>query len=479
MSTKIEQLSFSRHKDLKFTAMECYPLADNIAINPIYNSEIIQLSRYFPIIFPGPTPSTVRLPVTLFALAAKQKNRFVDADGSWIYDYVPSRIRCYPFGLKKVNSNGHETILIDVDAPHFTKSDGVSLFNDDGTPGKLLEEKINFFKRLKHEERLTELFVKKLDEAGLLVQKKISSSRHDDSENCFSGFYVVDPNRFAKLDNKQFLDLRQHNFLPLIYGHLASLDRFDNLIAPSPPAPLNTKTDNVVENIEKPKSKKPFIGVASHIAAAFFGAVLVMLVTMFSPINKISTNSSPINYVDTKTITAPDRDGGKKVETKPIAIPTNHPLQAEILSSKKADKTNKAIAKKKEEDKAPNQDNGPQLLLLTTKSLPTSVARLNLENIIENSNIVTAEETPTISKKDSIDNSLPTKESNIKTVKPYTLSDSSSLLKAAEEDIIANRLTRPVDNNAAQKILFILKKNPDNPQAKILLAKLISRYEKL
>jgi hypothetical protein len=451
MSTPMEHLSYYKHKDLKFTALDYYPHAEKITINPIYNSEIIKLSRHFPIVFPGPTSSTPRLPAALFALSANHKNSFVDSDGMWLNEYIPAHIRCYPFALTKVDGFNKDSLLVDVDAPHFKKANGALLFNSDGTPAKLLQDKINFFANLKREEQETEFFIKLLEDAGLLVAKKIVSNQQGNGDNCYSGFLIVDQKKMASLDAERFLKLRQHNVLPLIYAHLASLDRFKSLTIPlSPPPTLNPVTNNIIvkerDNLaedtsppSKPQSKPLNLlqSVATHLSAALIGAILIFLTVKPSHISNIETHKP-----EKTDLNSPATNINKKVEVAKIEV---------------------------EKPKKNNILHPPQTIISTIPDIvkkQTIVEKKTDKIVIPTPGKVHLPDVPPRQDEDYLDQERqnPTTESR---------------LKAAEADILANRLTQPIGNSAVEKILPILAKDPDHPYAKKLLAKIIARYEEL
>ncbi|MBF0195363.1 MAG: SapC family protein [Magnetococcales bacterium] len=536
MSTSIEHLSFNKHKDLRFSSIDCYPLAKNITINPIYHFEIIQLSRYFPIVFPGPTTTTTKLPIALFALSAKDKNRFVDNNGVWIYDYIPARIRCYPFGLTKINAESKESLLVDIEAPHFKKTEGLPLFNEDGSPTELLQDKIDFFSNLKREEQKTELFVKLLDDAGLLVPKKVLSNKH--SEKCFTGFYIVDKQKFATLDAEVFISFRQKNILPLIYAHLASLDRFENLAThkETPHPTINPETVNIGADKDKEKpniadipTPKPNAIIyqklqttASHMLTALIGAVVVLWL-----IKPNQPTVLKIQKAEKAEIAIPNTNKQKIVETAKIDVAkievvesnsnnTTKKVETPILSSqikienntkKRVDtKTVNAITKTKTKEQLP--------VVITDKTtnstiqkLPTNISRLNLEKVIGNvvnTQPATLPNTPIKANNNEIivEKNLETQNKPIKQPSdlnkainnekiaeininnPKELIEHASdlnktdiaLLKAANNDIIARRLTRPIGKNAIEKINLVLEKHPNNPQAKKLLKKVIDRF---
>jgi hypothetical protein len=246
----IEPLKFEKHKTLLYTDLKQYGFSENIHYIPIYNSEIIPLSRHCPILFPGPKWPAPRLPFSLFALCKSHKNRFVGDQGQWLMDYIPILIRSYPFGMRKEDASHSDTLVVEKTAPHFLSPKGEPLFLDKNTDGEILKKRIQLLNTASQEKSETELFVKLIDELGLLTPKIILANKYKKEQNYYSGFCIINKKKFNELDETKFHKLKRCNALPLIYAHLASLDRFDRLATPIEEFFPNT-TDNQQNSTQK------------------------------------------------------------------------------------------------------------------------------------------------------------------------------------------------------------------------------------
>jgi hypothetical protein len=72
--------------------------------------------------------------------------------------------------------------------------------------------------------------VKKLAEAGLLVEQKASFKLQDGKSFDLTGFFTVDSTKFSTLTPESAYDLFKSGALQIAYLHLASLDNMDRLV---------------------------------------------------------------------------------------------------------------------------------------------------------------------------------------------------------------------------------------------------------
>ncbi|MBF0194816.1 MAG: SapC family protein [Magnetococcales bacterium] len=501
----VEQLSFEKHNKLLFTELRHYLFAKNITFIPIYTPEIIPLSRHCPIIFPGPKWPSPRVPFALFALSNNQENRFINEAGEWLLDYIPIQLRAYPFALKNVNGQ-KDTLVVDIKAPNFSSPRGTPLFIDEKTPCEELNKRTKLLKAAQQEEKSSVLFVQLLEEANLLVTKSIIGQQENDDNKYFSGFYIVDRNKFNALDDKHFLRLRECNALPLIEAHLNSLDRLGQLSTPNkqthiPPAHKiaeNTegaKTDKLPPKQKQATKHKPtllFSRLTSHLITAlvtigltlWFSSLLTTTQPSVPQTEQLSTSKTNEKYKDKPVKTVVPIANKKEIRQKPI--------QPIISQTTKNPVNEPEFSKKEINKKTPPAPLSIELVLLEEINkpditTPDEKTKIKLEKKTtpqeqeeqeEQANIVASTRDL---EEEQQDPKLPVEIKSKKTIalKSPITDTFSDLLMAVKQDIKSNRLMRPIGNNATEKLRLILSKQPDHQQASQLLQQIIFKYVEL
>lgn len=191
-------------------------------------TEIAEAAKDYPILFVGQAGG----PFSLAAMVGLRdsENLFVDADGAWTAGaYLPAFARRYPFVLAETDNVGEDlTVCIDEAYAALNDERGEALFDADGKESPLLQNAVEFLKLFHAEMQTTRLFVQKLVDYDLLVQKSIQI-QHQDRQAVLDGLFVVDQERLQALDDAQALDLFRSGALYWIHAHLLSLKNVERL----------------------------------------------------------------------------------------------------------------------------------------------------------------------------------------------------------------------------------------------------------
>ncbi len=193
---------------------------------PIVASEIAAAARSYPIVFAGGNGQ----PLAVLALA-QGSNLFVE-DGRWLPDqYIPAYVRRYPFTFIATRDPDGFQLSIDAGSDRVAQggSDGTALF-EDGKPSALTAQALEFCTAFGREAELTSLFSTALREKDLLVDRRADATLPDGRKLGLNGFQIVDPEKFAALDDETVLAWHKQGLLALVHHHLASLDRFRALL---------------------------------------------------------------------------------------------------------------------------------------------------------------------------------------------------------------------------------------------------------
>lgn len=211
---------------------------------PLVVAEIAAAARDYPVVFSAGESAQ---PVAVLGL--EQRNLFVE-NGRWADDaYVPAYVRRYPFGfVATVNPDG---FILAVDAASDrlmrTGDEGAPLFDGD-QPSPLTQDAMAFCRAFQGEAEATRAFGEALRAQGLLIDRRADAVLPDGRKLGLDGFQVIDTERLANLDEAVVVEWHRRGWLALANFHLASLERFNALLARqgraggAEPAPKPTKS---------------------------------------------------------------------------------------------------------------------------------------------------------------------------------------------------------------------------------------------
>jgi len=116
-------LEEERHKDLKVKLPQDFSFLRNIIALPLGYSEIVAATMYYPVLF----RIEENLIYPFAVLGVGEKNLFVNDEGQFIVDVIPTCAKLYPFGVAKGGDDYF--IVFDKQAEAL---DGVQIFTEDG-----------------------------------------------------------------------------------------------------------------------------------------------------------------------------------------------------------------------------------------------------------------------------------------------------------------------------------------------------------
>ena len=192
---------------------------------PIVVGEFTAAMRSYPILFAGDEEIT---PIALLGL--DQRNLSV-TDGAWNEAlYVPAYVRRYPFGF--IAHENKFALAIDTASERLAKEgdEGVPLFDRD-KPSEVTLQALRFCETYRNEALATREFCQALKAKALLIERRADATLPDGNQLGLGGFKIVDTPRFQDLDADTVAEWHRKGWLALLHFHLASLDRFSDLLA--------------------------------------------------------------------------------------------------------------------------------------------------------------------------------------------------------------------------------------------------------
>lgn len=221
-----------RHEKSGVTSIENFSFAKGSNTLPINMPEFAQLAKHYPIVF-----SASENPVPIVVLGLENNNLFIDNTGAWEEGtYIPAYIRRYPFAFSAspVGDDQQLILCIDENSDRYVneaKKSHVRFFDDKKEASPALQNVLRFCEQYHNDNVSTANFTKKLDELGLLVERRISISLGANVPPAeLHGFKTIDEEKLRNLDAKTLEEWNKAGLLGFLYYHILSGSNWSNLV---------------------------------------------------------------------------------------------------------------------------------------------------------------------------------------------------------------------------------------------------------
>ena len=216
--TKPTLLDSSIHADTGLGKNQTFAFSAGANALPVNLVEFPQVAHYYPIAF---ARDAVATPVAIVGVRDNE-NLFVNAKGEWAPNtYMPAYVRRFPFILSE-NPDGSALSLCIEDAPGVFDAKGEKFFDDKKQPTQLSKNAMEFCRSYHMAAKQTQLFGQALVESGLLVDRAAELTIAGGQRISFSGFRIIDEEKFNKLPEKTLVEWRNKGWLAGVYAHLFS-----------------------------------------------------------------------------------------------------------------------------------------------------------------------------------------------------------------------------------------------------------------
>ena len=199
---------------------------------PLVVTEFPEACLEYPIVF-SKSNTGQWLALALTGLTS-DSNAFVDDKGKWAARYVPASVRRYPFILSE-GANQELSLAADMSAPHLGQ-EGEPLFDEQGQPTDMIRNLMNLLGEFQEQAKLTEVVVKKFEEAGLLIQQNLQVRLGDGRNAVVEGVWIVDENKMRELPDDKILAWFKGGELTAMNAQMLSLRNLVPLLERSAPA---------------------------------------------------------------------------------------------------------------------------------------------------------------------------------------------------------------------------------------------------
>lgn len=213
------------HRDLRIITRSGLDLGDNVMCALTFPAEFRNVQSCYPILFLESREKVIA-PVALFGLREGQ-NLFLTKDG-WDARYIPLMIERQPFLIG--DSDKGQVIHVDLDSPRVSKTEGFSVFNEDGSNTDYLNRVSNALAAIHDGFATTPKFVDALIEHNLLEAFALDIRYPDGNTARFGGFHTIHEERLKKLDGAALGSLHERGYLEPLFMTVASLSKIRDLV---------------------------------------------------------------------------------------------------------------------------------------------------------------------------------------------------------------------------------------------------------
>ena len=217
-------VSYEAHADLCVDTAAGHAFSANTNFVPLAGVEFEVAAWHYPIVFVGQGDKRGAAAILGYR---DHENLYVDAEGKWNCEYVPSYVRRYPFILANVTDQQTFTLCLDPNFDGCNEDDrGERLFLLGGTRSAYLERTLKFVQQYHAELHATDEFSRQMVELDLLEPMQAQIALDSGEKLSLMGFGTVSRERLAALSGDQLKTLSASGALELIYLHLFSLGNF-------------------------------------------------------------------------------------------------------------------------------------------------------------------------------------------------------------------------------------------------------------
>ena len=214
------------HKDLRINTRHGRGLDDSHAYVQTFAAEFRLLQAHYPIVFRKQSEAHAYEPIALFGFETDE-NLFLEED-RWDAPTLPLLVERLPF---MIGRDGDELVIhIDVDSPRVGTHEGEPIFLPHGGMSPYLEHVNSMLLTIHEGMGANAAFIEALEKHELIEGFSLDITLDDGSQNRLAGFYTINEERLAALDDAAIASLHKAGWLAAIYFQIASLSNFRALI---------------------------------------------------------------------------------------------------------------------------------------------------------------------------------------------------------------------------------------------------------
>lgn len=218
-----------QHQKLKLANTRNISHVDGQHIIPVSAAEYAQSSASFPIVFVKNPDSERFRSVAMLGLEAGENLFF--QDDKWTALSMPQSISMVPFSLGlDPDKENTLTACVDLDSEFIGEDKELALYEDDGKESEVLTNVQQALGRLYDNERMTESFIKELQENDLLQELELNIALTTGEKKKLVGIFTINEDKIKNLSDDKVLDFHKRGLFVPIYSMLSSLTQVNHLV---------------------------------------------------------------------------------------------------------------------------------------------------------------------------------------------------------------------------------------------------------
>jgi hypothetical protein len=215
-----------QHQNLKLASKRDLAHVAGQHIVSLTAAEYAQASSSFPIVLVKNPDSPRYRSVAMLGLESGE-NLFYN-DAKWSGLSLPQNVGMAPFALGlDPDKENTLTACVDIDSALVGEDKDLALFEEDGKESELLTNVQNSLGRLYENEKMTENFVKELEDNDLLQELELNIDFMSGEKKKLTGIFTVNEDKVKALDEAKILDFHKRGIFVPIYAMLGSLGQIN------------------------------------------------------------------------------------------------------------------------------------------------------------------------------------------------------------------------------------------------------------
>ncbi len=223
------------HRQVKIDASKAELHGKDLHLIPVVMTEFINLAVQYPIVITknGDTGQFVFAAM----LGFEEKENLFWKNEQWQGLYLPLQIRRQPFFVASPEEgseqaqNGDYIVCLDQDSPTISAKEGLALFDEQGEDTAYFQQAKSMLSALLAGEAENQKLLELLQQMDLLQPMTLEITFANQTSNTLNGFYTIDQDKLAALNDEQIVMLHKAGVLPAIYTIIASIGQIHALIA--------------------------------------------------------------------------------------------------------------------------------------------------------------------------------------------------------------------------------------------------------
>lgn len=216
-------LSPAKHSSYSFSPRDGYHFAKQQSAVPILLAELNRVLPQYPIAFLPENDQYTAVAIT----GDGKRNLYINNDGKWLGEYVPSALRGYPFAIAN-NKEGQGIFCIHEEHLH-SNTEHQPLFTDNKELSAEAKQHLDFLTQCEGNRQQTSKATAALAENNLLVPWTLTIDGTEDNPQRIGGLYRIDEEALNQLPAEQLAALRPTGALALAYAQLFSMTQHTQL----------------------------------------------------------------------------------------------------------------------------------------------------------------------------------------------------------------------------------------------------------